>query len=185
MKGKKNGRKGGKKESMSTLKVGKLEAAQRQIDCAIELWFHDGDPISIHTLAGASEVLLIDLAKHAGIAIHTTEEAVDPQHRAFMRRMIRTPRNFFKHADSDPTATLEIEDEVNRFMLWGLVQNYPLLSKGTSLNMIVFAKHFEIHNPQFFATRDIPQSPDIIELKRLGKREFFEDMRAAFIAQGA
>lgn len=170
---------------MSRLRVGKLEAAQRQTDCAIELWFLDRDPVSVHTLAGAAEVLLIDLAKHAGIAINIVEENADPKHKAFLRRMIRAPRNFFKHADNDPDGTVDLNADTNTFMLWGLVTNYPLFGGARTLPMQVFAKHFEIHNPQYFATRDIPQSPDVIHLRSWSKRQFFEDFSAALLSQGA
>ena len=34
-----------------SLKVSKIDAATRQLDTAIELWFSGGDAVSIHTLA--------------------------------------------------------------------------------------------------------------------------------------
>jgi hypothetical protein len=41
--------------------IGKLDAAQRQLDCAIRLWFVDEDNLAIHTLAYAACCLLRDL----------------------------------------------------------------------------------------------------------------------------
>jgi hypothetical protein len=46
--------------------VTKLEAAQRQLDTAIELWFRDGDAVSIHTLVGAAYQILYDPNKKRG-----------------------------------------------------------------------------------------------------------------------
>ena len=33
------------------VRVSKLNAARRQLDCAIEMWFADKDEVAIHTLA--------------------------------------------------------------------------------------------------------------------------------------
>jgi hypothetical protein len=49
-----------------TIKISKLDAARRQLDTAIELWFHDGDPISIHTLTSAAFEIIQDLNKKHG-----------------------------------------------------------------------------------------------------------------------
>ena len=45
------------------ISISKLDAACRQLDCAIELWFADGDPVSIHTLACASHQIIHDIKK--------------------------------------------------------------------------------------------------------------------------
>ena len=41
--------------------ISKLDAAKRQLEMAIKLYFNDDDPISIHTLASASEEILMKL----------------------------------------------------------------------------------------------------------------------------
>ena len=43
----------------------KIEAARRQIDAAIELYFHEGDELATHTLVGAAHILITDLSKAA------------------------------------------------------------------------------------------------------------------------
>ena len=49
------------------LRISKIDAARRQLDCAIELWFFDKDEISIHTLAAAAYQIIHDLKVHKGI----------------------------------------------------------------------------------------------------------------------
>jgi len=48
------------------LKISKLDAAKRQLETAIRLYFNEADPVSVHTLAGAahtiSEILIINTA---------------------------------------------------------------------------------------------------------------------------
>jgi hypothetical protein len=36
------------------IRITSLEAAQRQLDVALTLWFGDGDEVAIHTLAGSA-----------------------------------------------------------------------------------------------------------------------------------
>jgi hypothetical protein len=47
------------------IKISKLEAARRQVETAIRIYFANGDPVSIHTLAAASLQILVDLDKKA------------------------------------------------------------------------------------------------------------------------
>jgi hypothetical protein len=46
------------------LKLSKLDCARRQLELAIELYFMERDPVSIHTLAGAARQLIEDINKH-------------------------------------------------------------------------------------------------------------------------
>src|SRR5437899_619463 len=86
--------------------VTKLEAARRQIETAIDLWFHDGDPVSIHTLVGAAHRVVHDIAERQGsgaILLDTkrlTEWGYDAQ--AF-KKALRESETFFKHARKDPS----------------------------------------------------------------------------------
>jgi hypothetical protein len=48
------------------LRVSKLSAAVRQLDCAIELWFFDKDEVSIYTLVTAAYQIIYDINKIKG-----------------------------------------------------------------------------------------------------------------------
>jgi hypothetical protein len=48
-------------DGWNKLPVTKLDAARRQLETAITLWFHEADPVSIHALTGAAHNLLCDL----------------------------------------------------------------------------------------------------------------------------
>jgi hypothetical protein len=50
-------------EEPSVRQVGKIDAANRQLDFAIDLFFSEGDPVCVHTLAGAASILLSDLVE--------------------------------------------------------------------------------------------------------------------------
>ena len=54
--------------------ITKLQAAQRQLIVATQLFFHDSDVVSIHTLAAASYNILRDLSKHYGVSGMTLKD---------------------------------------------------------------------------------------------------------------
>lgn len=81
--------------------ISKIDAARRQLDTAIELWFKDGDGLSAFTLAYASFRLLGNLYAHQetdgfGQAIERLTKE-----RGAHKSMARIA-NFLKHADRDP-----------------------------------------------------------------------------------
>jgi hypothetical protein len=50
-------------EQTKGLRIGKLDAARRQLETAIILWFTDGDPVAIHTLAFAAYEIIHVVSK--------------------------------------------------------------------------------------------------------------------------
>lgn len=52
--------------AQAEFRVAKLDAAKRQLETAIRLYFASADPVSIHTLTAAAYQLLLDLNKKAG-----------------------------------------------------------------------------------------------------------------------
>jgi hypothetical protein len=45
------------------LKIGKLDAARRQLKTAIALWFTGGDPVAVHALAFAAYEIIHTISK--------------------------------------------------------------------------------------------------------------------------
>ncbi len=93
--------------------ISKIEAAQRQLDTAIELYLHEYDLLSVHTLAWAAFSILIsyDKATNAGgvWAKHIRDNPSDGT---------RKLANFLKHADRDPLAQLgDLTDEYTHLLL--------------------------------------------------------------------
>jgi hypothetical protein len=93
--------------------LSKVEAAQRQLDTAIELYLHEYDLLSVHTLAWAAFSILVsyDKATNAGgvWAKHMREHPSDHA---------RKLANFLKHADRDPLEQLgELTDEYTHLLL--------------------------------------------------------------------
>jgi hypothetical protein len=82
--------------------IDKLEAARRQLDCAIRLTAALDDELAVHTLVMASFGVLNDLAKE------TTNYNVKfkPYFTEIGWRQLTTTANFLKHANHDPDAIL-------------------------------------------------------------------------------
>jgi hypothetical protein len=93
--------------------ISKIEAARRQLDTAIELYLHEFDLLSVHTLAWAAFSILVsyDEATNAGgvWAKHIRDHPSDDT---------RKLANFLKHADRDPLAQIgELTDEYTHHLL--------------------------------------------------------------------
>jgi len=94
--------------------VAKIEAAKRQINTAIKLFFTDGDPVSIHTLAMAAFGILKNLSEIDSEAqvIESMKHMIVPGKERDFWNQFNSAANFFKHADRDPHEVLRTMDDV-------------------------------------------------------------------------
>jgi hypothetical protein len=112
--------------------ITKLEAARRQLDQAIKLFFEERDALSIHTLASAAQCILRDIARATGaqhLSILHDHPQIPPEHRKEWVRAINASRNFFKHADNDPNGTLEFDEIENQNLLLDAVLLYGTVAQ--------------------------------------------------------
>lgn len=93
---------------MSNQSISKLEAARRQLETAISLYFDNRDSLSVHTLAYASFRVLFDIypTMRSDGAIAKIEELIRP----VGGKRFSEIANFLKHADRDPAELLEHHD---------------------------------------------------------------------------
>jgi len=95
---------------MTLQTIDKLDAACRQLNTAISLWFNDGDAVSIHTLTFAAHQIVSDINSHKGGSELIYDSAViKDEHRTEAIKKLRRHYNFFKHADNDPSGTIEFD----------------------------------------------------------------------------
>jgi len=87
----------------STSRITKLDAANRQLDQAISLFFEKGDMLAIHTLTGAAFQLFADLGKLDGVVSrYRSEELIRRGRMRDWIQALNSTQNFLKHADRDP-----------------------------------------------------------------------------------
>src|SRR3954447_21828987 len=92
------------------LKLTKVEAARRQLRTAIELWFAEGDPVSIHTLAFAAYEIFHFISKKRNPSrrdLVFDSRIVKDKYRKQWNDIIKREANFFKHADRDADGTID------------------------------------------------------------------------------
>ncbi len=103
-------------------KIDKPEAAKRQIDAAIRMFFNGEDPIAIYTLTMSGLQVLRDLASKQGenIVDYAINEIWDSEEKKVVFQKMRDFANFLKHAERDPTGLhdeIELEKAIDRILL--------------------------------------------------------------------
>jgi hypothetical protein len=121
--------------------ITKIEAAQRQLVTAIELFFRDADPVSVISLASNAWEVIDTLFTKRGVESFSeeTRDHITTGHN-LKKDFINAPhRNFFKHADRDPDAVLEgFSDVENDHVLFLAVEDYIRLNKKSPIEFQVF-----------------------------------------------
>jgi hypothetical protein len=169
---------------LATIKVSKLDAARRQLDGAIELWFSDGDPVAIHALACAAHQIVQDIGANQGQRgahiENLAKEVAKPEHLQEVVAELRRPMNFFKHADRDPRAMLEFEPSLSDFFITVAILGLREIGERPSHIQRAFGLWNSFHRPTWFKKGLLEEvaerfGVDAVErLKTLSKQEFLK-----------
>jgi len=82
--------------------ISKLDAARRQLKTAAEIWFMEGDEVSVLALAYASHEIIHRLFRNAGHSDLIYDSIlVDDKDRADFNKSLKEVPNFFKHARNE------------------------------------------------------------------------------------
>lgn len=153
---------------MSThVNISKLDAAKRQLETAILIFFNYGDIVSIHTLSAASHQLLMDLGKESGIKSSIKETNlifIREDKRAEYKQMMNKAENFFKHASKDKDALLKFSPRQSELMLWDACAMYKSLTKEIPPVIYLFDMWFKLSNPEMFLEEDFQKQ--IYEIRK-------------------
>ncbi len=164
--------------------VSKLEAAKRQLNLAIELWFMGRDDVSVHTLAAASYQIIHDLNEHHGTS-HTNlfkPNIVKPNAYKEWSMLVRKPSNFFKHADNDPESKMELVLFGTTLYFVFCISGLGFLKSHSSDEERIFAMWLYLHEPDLviegsewgdLLKRNVTDN-QLKSLSALSKKEFFE-----------
>jgi hypothetical protein len=161
--------------------ISKLEAATRQLDTAISLWFSGGDIISIHTLACSAYQIIHDINRKKGYRdLLYDSVVVKDEYRREMINLLKGDYNFFKHAEKDPDQLIEFDgSKTETFILFSL---FGLEMLGVKHNDIrgAFIIWYAINNPDSLTEKgtkkyinNIP-AETIAQIRRVSRNEFFD-----------
>lgn len=173
-----------KKDPIKLEKVSKIEAARRQLDTAIYLFFNDMDSISVYALVCASIDILKDLSKDRGLKLATEEfkNTIKPEYQGMFLKMINDPKNFFKHANQKPNSVLNFYPLTGEPLLFIACVTYAQFTNDSTRNMELMCLWEIIHNPQYIQS---PPGPDplsdwlkkgkkTIDGRNISKKEYYK-----------
>jgi hypothetical protein len=165
---------------LTKLRVTKIDAARRQLETAITLWFHEADPVSIHTLACASFQLIYDINAQVGNSQMFPDRVaaeLGPTRREHWHKFIREAQNFFKHARRDAPQTFAFNTDQTVIFIFECCQKYYEIAHEDLPLMKLFTFYLRLNDPAIFGyedpQQDVIDKPSIQRLKSLSKREFF------------
>jgi len=95
------------------------------------MYFKNGDPVAMHTLAAAAFGVIRDLnqKRGGGPTLHESiYEHVKPEHHKLLSDKLNEAQNFFKHADRDHEATLEFNPDLTEIMAMDACFKYAELT---------------------------------------------------------
>ena len=169
------------------IKVSKLDAARRQLDGAIQLWFSEGDPVAIHTLVCAAHQIIEDRnKKREDTSLHVEEIArktVKPEYLEGVISQIRKPMTFFKHANRDPYDVLDFNPDFSVMLMILAINGLKLLGEQISDFQRVFffwlsIHETDLHNP----LKDLLSADQVDQFRLVEKREFLKRCLLAIAA---
>lgn len=129
--------------------VSKLDAAKRQLETAMNLFFRGGDPVAIHTLANAAQEVLEDISIKQGFSSIRKDVLAMAREdkRAELEQKLTAPKNFFKHADRDPDGIVKFNPESTAFDIWDAGRMYYILTQDNIPLFRVFDIWFYSRHP--------------------------------------
>jgi len=166
-----------------SLKIGKLDAAKRQIECAITLYFNEHDPVSIHTLSSAAYNVLRNLSNgKVRMLKDRIEDHIRPGMETVARELLNRYENFFKHANRDPDGVLDFNPDATEIFLWEACRTYRELTGENPEKMIAYNVWFTNKNNDFFVFNEEERYQANVTrsvLSTTSKREYFSLMLIA------
>jgi hypothetical protein len=135
-------------DKAKTIHVSKFEAARRQLQTAIKLWFEEGDIISIHTLAFASHEIIHRIYRKSGQAgLLWDSDAWPEDQKVEMLKALKRSGAWFKHAgDHDWNSSFEFR--IHESVLFMMASAFAIkwLGELPRDEESAFLAYFQLHN---------------------------------------
>ncbi len=165
------------------VRLTKLEAARRQVESAIWLWFVGDDHVSVHALTAAAHRLLVELAALRKTAAWPYATAYLPTSPLKVRRANSDDAvMFFQYAKKDET--YELSEQWTESYLFDAVMAYSSLAedRAASVLMSTFVLRFAVQRQDLFVPhafslleRRVSKTFNLERLQRLSKIDFLKE----------
>jgi hypothetical protein len=174
-----------------TIRLTKLEAARRQLNTALELWFDDKDPVSIHVLAFSAYDVVHAVSKKRNPRrpdLLFDSDLIKDEFRSEWAILLKTPSGFFKHARNDPEGSIDFPPALSELLMVFAIRGLGACLVPADPIEVAFMIWRGIQNPAFFKDelrKLMVESMPIEEfeqLRRLPKREFLNAFLQGFHA---
>ncbi len=145
--------------------VTKQSVAQSQLESAIWLWFNDGDPVAIHTLAAAAHDCFHALVEHAEKP--TDWQAWLKTKSKQFREKMPIAQNFFKHGKMKLKGKLRYPTIQGEMLMMDAVSCYELLFQKLTPLMKLYGTCFLYEHPSIIAEDALPKMMKDAEIHQL------------------
>jgi hypothetical protein len=162
------------------LTIPKLDAAKRQLETAIRLYFSSADPVAVHTLTAAAYNVIRDVTAKLGaepmLVKGTMLDFVRPEYKDALIQKVNEAENFFKHADRDHDATLDFDPAQSEMLIIDACNQYEKLTGERPPLFGVYKGWFMAAQPEFykfpeeFSRAVRANAPEIL---RMGRAAYF------------
>lgn len=159
------------------LQLTKLEAARRQVEQALDLFFSDGDPVAIHTLLFASVEILDGLYKRRTKKRLFFNEAMIE---AGVLQIAKGWGTFLKHGrEWELDKTLAFNAGANDILFSACITGLDEMGVPRSELAKALAFWFNVHEPAFVTPRVAFTADERRRLRRLSNKSFLKHFREA------
>ena len=163
--------------------IKKIDAACRQLDTAITLWFQEGDDVSIHTLACSAHQIIHDINKsRKGRDLLFDTVVIKDEYRSEFISFIKGAYNFFKHADKAPNqdGVIQLDSSITGLVILFSILGLEMHGIKTNVTRSAFILFYGINNPDILTDKylkslvqNIPPE-HLTNIRKLKRSQFFE-----------
>lgn len=131
----------------------KIDAARRQLVTAIKLFFAEGDTVSVFSLAANAWEIVDALCCRSGVESLSRQTQGNLRAGEKLKRdYINEPyRNFFKHADRDPDASVDFNERDAEAVMMLAVEDYLQLRGAAPIEFQVYQAWYLARHPHAVA----------------------------------
>ena len=160
----------------ATMQVSKSEAARRQLEAAIRMYFDEEDPVALHTVIAAPFTIVRNLCEQRGdiASFQRFSDWIVPGAEGKFWSAVNSQANFLKHADRDASATLDFNEEVTELLILMTAKWFLDLGNASSAETKAFGLWYSLMYPKVLKEEALQAFRDV------GAADFYQKLASAF-----